>query len=193
MKLEINKEKIEKVKKINKSYYVLLFFMIGLSVVSLTTNIKNNQEVFLEDDVSPVFSNAENNEVKEEIVLPEGVKELCKFPITKKQIVSFKFSEGLNMLEVNANEKIYSMLDGIVENIYLDYCYGYTIVVNSGDYKVKYSNVDPNFIVEFGQKVKAGEIIGESIEYSLMDTSYIYVNFYYKDKLFNINDILRIV
>ena len=37
---------------------------------------------------------------------------------------------------------------------------GYTITLSFGEYKVSYCHCDPNFLVEVGQEVKQGQIIG---------------------------------
>ena len=38
---------------------------------------------------------------------------------------------------------------------------GFTITLSSGDMKITYCHVSPNFLVKLGQEVKRGEIIGQ--------------------------------
>ena len=38
---------------------------------------------------------------------------------------------------------------------------GYTITLSNGDMKITYCHVSPNFLVEEGQKIKRGDIIGQ--------------------------------
>lgn len=38
---------------------------------------------------------------------------------------------------------------------------GYTITLSFNDFKVSYCHSDPNFIVELGQEVKQGQVIGK--------------------------------
>lgn len=52
-------------------------------------------------------------------------------------------------------------IDG--EITYLDFLGGggYTITLSSGNLKLTYCHVSPNFLVEVGQEIKRGEIIGQ--------------------------------
>lgn len=185
-------------KNINKSYYILLVFMIGLASLSTYTNIRRNKlESILESDVAPVFSNEEKNVTSNENKVEKIIKKFPNSmspPVKKDNIKSCAYNDGITKIQVSPDEKILSVADGgVVENIYLDYCYGYTVVVKYSDnIKCKYSNLSDDIYVTFNQTLKKGDVIGRSISYSLMDESYIYFSAYYDNEPVNINSLMGI-
>ncbi len=219
MNIEINKEVLDKIKSklgarrkgikrraksafnknsINKSYYILLVFMVGLASVSIYTNLRNdNSDTLDEKDVAPVFSNKDadlsDKEAKNINIDKEFTSNIGP-PINSGKISSCEYNDGITKIETVGDEQVVSVADGgIVENIYLDYSYGYTVVVRYSDnIKCKYSNLNSNIYVTFNQKLKKGDVIGRSVEYSLMDESYVYFSAYYNNEPININNLMGI-
>ena len=58
------------------------------------------------------------------------------------------------------NCEVRSALDGKVVGIYNDNTYGYSVVVESGDYTCVYSSLGENVLVSIGNKVKMGDLLG---------------------------------
>lgn len=183
------------IKKINKSYYVLLIFMIGLASLKIyTSSEKTKLDSVLEDDVTPAFSSnyiadqgIENNLEQ----FKKQIKGTIIPPILKENISSSEYNDGVIKIKTIGDEKVVNMADGgIVENIYLDYSYGYTVVISyTDDIKVKYYNLNSDVYVTFNQKLNKGDVIGRSVEYSLMDDSYIYLSVFYKNNAIDIRSL----
>lgn len=58
------------------------------------------------------------------------------------------------------NCEVMSVLDGKVVGIYNDNTYGYSVVVESGDYTCVYSSLEEDVLVSIGNKVKMGDVLG---------------------------------
>lgn len=58
------------------------------------------------------------------------------------------------------NSEVKSILDGKVVGIYNDNTYGYSVVVESGEYTCVYSSLDEKVLVNIGNKVKIGDTLG---------------------------------
>ncbi len=58
------------------------------------------------------------------------------------------------------NSGVSSVLDGKVVGIYNDNTYGYSVVVESGEYTCVYSSLDENVLVSIGNKIKMGDVLG---------------------------------
>ncbi len=218
MNIEIDKEALDKIKKglrikenkkrrniksfslnkINRSYYVLLVFMIGLASLSIyTKSEKSRINSVLEENVAPALSNNYTLDQSGEASLQGFEKEMPKeisSPLDKSKIKSAEYNDGIIKIETIGDEKVLNIADGgVVENIYLDYSYGYTVVISYSDnIKCKYYNLNSDIYVTFNQNLKKGDIIGRSVEYSLMDESYIYLSVYYKNEAIDIRSVIGI-
>ena len=206
MKVEFNSNFVDKVKKqlakegdlsrrrnfkkknINKSYFILLGFMVLLIGANVSRNI-NNEKV--DESAAPVFSNTSE---KEDIIKESEKRSLdvlsFELPVSKEKILSYNFANGILNMQVEKNEEIYSMTDGSVENTYLDYSYGYTVVIKGNDNTIfKYSNLDSNIPVKIGENIVRGQTIGKTLDYALLNASYLYISVLKSGENINITEL----
>ena len=198
VKKQFSKEKVEgrrrnrfKKRNINKSYYVLLIVMVLFFGANL---IRKSNTTAIDESAAPVFSNLETsketNDVKDTI---SKIYSNFSLPVDSNSILSYNYASGIINMKVKKNENVYSMTSGVVDNVFLDYSYGYSVVIKySDDITCKYSNLDSDAMVKIGDKVDAGTIIGKTLDYSLLDASYLYISVYYKNEAVDITKYLNI-
>ena len=79
--------------------------------------------------------------------------------VYSKTLEQWTTHEGID-ISSDRGTPVKSSCDGIVEEIYSDYKYGTTIIINSNQgIKVKYSNLSTDSMVKKGQKIKTGDVI----------------------------------
>ncbi|MBR1883453.1 MAG: M23 family metallopeptidase [Clostridia bacterium] len=198
VKKQFSKEKVEgrrrnrfKKRNINKSYYVLLIVMVLFFGANLS---RKSNTTAIDESAAPVFSNLETsketNDVKDTI---SKIYSNFSLPVDSNSILSYNYASGIINMKVKKNENVYSMTSGVVDNVFLDYSYGYSVVIKySDDITCKYSNLDSDAMVKIGDKVDAGTIIGKTLDYSLLDASYLYISVYYKNEAVDITKYLNI-
>lgn len=57
--------------------------------------------------------------------------------------------------------KLIAITDGVVTKTAWGGAGGYTITIDSGEYSFSYCHSDPNFIVQVGDEVVKGQVIGK--------------------------------
>lgn len=129
-------------------------------------NEKENEEVI--PVTSPQYITSESSiayvaKEKSDYSLPvEGV---IKREYSMDKVVYYESLEvwkthsGVDIV-CDENSEVKSVLDGKVVGIYKDNTYGYSIVVESGDYTCVYSSLDEDILVSIGSKIESGEILG---------------------------------
>ena len=82
----------------------------------------------------------------------------------------------------NENAKIYSMTDGIIENIYYQANYGFTIDIKFNEITISYMSVR-TYNLQIGSKINKGEFIGTVNRHSVIHFSFFimikYKNYYF--------------
>ena len=105
-----------------------------------------------------------NTETFGTIVLPAGNKISKKYsgenPVYSKTFNDWRIHNGTDF-NLPKGEKVVSLTDGIVKDIYSDPIYGTTMVIeHSGDFTAFYSGLGKTTMVNIGDKVENGTEIG---------------------------------
>ena len=179
-----------KINSLNKSYFAIFFLMIGIMSMGIIKNNGENKE--LKENVAPVFSNNEKEEPFNNIDTSNLDLDIT-IPVNKEDVISYQPLTKMVQICLKKGSKVLSMTDGVVENVFLDYAYGYSIVVSyNEDIKCKYSNLDEKTVIKIGDIVKKGDVLGKTLDYSLLDSSYIYISIYDKNEAVDITKYINI-
>lgn len=172
---EISRRRSFRKRRISRNYFVLLGLMVLLIGANLSRNLKSDK---IEESAAPVFSSIDDKqeESKKESNVKNNILDFS-LPVSKEKILSYNYANGILNLQVEKNEDVFSMTDGVVENTYLDYSYGYTVVIKMNNNTIcKYSNLDSNIKINIGDSIKKGDTIGKTLDYSLLNASYLYLS-----------------
>lgn len=93
-------------------------------------------------------------------VIGDVIKDFAKTSlIYSKTLEQWTTHEGIDIYS-DRGTPVKAAYDGTIQDIYSDYKYGITIIIDSGQgIKTKYSNLSTDSMVKKGQKVKSGEVI----------------------------------
>lgn len=165
------------------SIFILCVITVVVSGTAVNKKIKTNtnltQDNYLDtDDIEPIIVNeTEKNETKqnlnkENIVYNKTTYEFVKpvdggisKPFSPQSLIfsetmdDWRTHNGIDIL-CPLDTKIVSAESGIVKAVYSDINYGYTVVIQTGEYQHIYSSLSSDINLTEGQNINKGEVIG---------------------------------
>ncbi len=150
-----------------------------------TSTLPDAQDVDAQSDLdslSPVFK------VQESLIYPVDSKsvlrEYSETAVYNNTMKDYRAHTGTDFV-ANEGEKVYSMCDGVVNDISFDERFGVIIEVSCDEYSVYYCGVDTETNVRMKDQVKQGQVLGtvSQIPCESEDPSHIHVEIKVGDKL----------
>ena len=134
------------------------------------------------DSLSQVFK------VKESLIYPVDSKsvlrEYSESAVYNSTMKDYRAHTGTDFV-AKEGEKVYSMCDGVVNDIRFDERYGVIIEVSSDEYSVYYCGVDSETNISMKDQVKQGQVLGtvSQIPCESEDPAHLHVEIKVGDKL----------
>ena len=127
-----------------------------------------------EDVIETISSNSKNLTlpVQGEIIKEYAMEKL----VYSKTLGMWKTHPGID-IKTEIGTDVLSVSDGVVKDILNDDFYGNTVIIEDDIYLYKYSNLDKDIILNKGENVKQGDIIGKvglSAKGELQDDSHLH-------------------
>ena len=137
---------------------LILFVAIIFSPIILSKGAVNgNSQIELSDFDEPIILNPNG------LIWPIPGYTRLSSPFGKRVSPTSGASSYHSGMDIPAppGTKFIAVHDGIITFRQFLGAGGYTITLSFDDYKVSYCHCDPNYIVEVGQEVKQGQVIGQ--------------------------------